>query len=544
MAEGRPPRPPGQSLSRRAFLGVLGAGALASCTGGGSSAAPSTGGTASGTPTSPAGTSATTVPVRLAADPFTLGVASGDPLPDGVVLWTRLAPEPLAPGGQGGMPDRDVAVRWEVAADEAFAAVVAGGEVQASPDAAHSVHVDVRGLEPGRPYWYRFGAAGFESPAARTRTAPAAGAPVERLRLAVASCQNWQSGFYTAHAAIATDEPDLVAHLGDYIYEGGVVTGAVRPHDGPEAADLAGYRNRYALYKGDADLQAAHRVAPWIVTWDDHEVENNYAGTSPEAGHDTEGFLRRRAAAYRAWWEHQPVRLPPPSGPDLVIHRRLGWGALAELFVLDTRQYRSLQPCNRDDDLGLPCPGVDEPAGTLLGSEQEAWLLAGLADTAATWTVLAQQVVMTPLLLPLGFRNLDQWDGYPAARQRLVDGLAEAGVPNAVVLTGDIHASGVGLLHRAPTDPSSPVVAVELVAPGIASAFPEGFASLAEATLAGNALVPYVEVRRRGYVRCDVTPTAWRADVRLVDRVDVPGAPVRTDATFVVEAGRAGVSRV
>ncbi|MBK9178483.1 MAG: alkaline phosphatase D family protein [Acidimicrobiales bacterium] len=538
-------RPPWLPLSRRAFLGVLGAGAVAACTGGSgsSSSAPSSTEAGGATPSRPPSAPPTSAAARLGADPFTLGVASGDPLPDGVVLWTRLAPEPLAPDGAGGMPARDVAVRWQVAADEAFASVVAGGEVAASPDAAHSVHVDVRGLEPGRPYWYRFAAGGFESPVARTRTAPAAGAPVGRARFAVASCQSWQSGYYTAHAAIAADEPDLVLHLGDYIYEGGVATGAVRPHDGPEAADLAGYRNRYALYKGDADLQAAHRSAPWILTWDDHEVENNYAGASPEAGNDTEGFLRRRADAYRAWWEHQPVRLPPPVGPDLAIHRRLGWGGLADLFVLDTRQYRSVQPCGRDDDLGQPCPAVDDPAATLLGAQQEAWLLAGLADADATWTVLAQQVVMTPLLLPLGFRNLDQWDGYPAARQRLVDGLVGAGVADAVVLTGDIHASGVGLLHRAPADPASPVVAVELVAPGIASAFPEGLAGLAEATLAGNALFPYVEVRRRGYLRCDVTPTAWRADVRLVDRVDVPGAPVQTDATFVVEAGVPGVTR-
>ncbi len=286
-------------------------------------------------------------------DPFTLGVASGDPLPDAVVIWTRLAPRPLEPGG--GMPDRIVPVRWEVAGDERFAHVVRRGVAAARPERAHTVHVDVRGLQPHRRYWYRFRAAGELSPAGRMRTAPAPGAAVP-LSFAVTSCAQYEHGYFTAYRHLADEDCDVVFNLGDYIYEYEAddyvaPTGNVRDHVGPEVRTLDDYRQRHAQYKTDPDLQAAHAAAPWIVTWDDHEVDNNYADDIPEDRDAEEGnattadFLARRAAAYQAYWEHMPLRTAPPKGPDLPLYRRFAFGSTATFSVLDTRQYRTDQPC-------------------------------------------------------------------------------------------------------------------------------------------------------------------------------------------------------
>jgi alkaline phosphatase D len=357
----------------------------------------------------------------LPAYPFTLGVASGDPLADRVVLWTRLAPEPLAAGGGGGMPAEPYTVFWEVANDEAFRSLARTGSAVADPSLGHSVHVDVNGLEPDRWYFYRFHAGGHVSPVARTRTMPARDAAPALLRFVSASCQNYRAGFYTAHAAIAQEDIDLVTFLGDYIYESGQGDG-VRDHDGPRIQDLAGYRNRYALYKSDANLIAAHRICPWITTWDDHEVANNYVGSiadenGPDFGQPPEYFAQLRAAGYQAWYEHQPVRLLPPKGDSFRIYRDLAFGDLAKLFVLDTRQYRTDQQCG--DSLSPVCAGFPDPQGDVLGAAQEAWLLGGLGASSSVWNVLAQQIVFAPT--PAGpLRNFDQWDGYPLARQRLV----------------------------------------------------------------------------------------------------------------------------
>ena len=322
----------------------------------------------------------------------------------------------------------------------------------------HSVHV---AATVAGPSWYRFRAGGFTSPIGRL--APVTG-DAASLRLASASCQHFETGFYAAHRDIAEWAPDAVVFLGDFIYEGAsnpVGDGRVRSHDGPEPVDLAGYRARYAQYLSDPDLQASRACAPWLVIWDDHEVENNYAGLEPQDPAERDAFPTRRAAAYRAWWEHMPVRLPPPvDGADDPIYRTVSLGGLADVIMLDGRQYRSDQACG-DVTLSVdpPCPESLDPARTMLGATQEAWVGGELAAGRSTWTVLAQQTVLTDLRLPNGaVVNFDQWDGYGPARERL---LAQAAVADrVVVLTGDIHLAGIGRL---------PGVGTELVASSISS---------------------------------------------------------------------------
>lgn len=279
----------------------------------------------------------------FASYPFSLGVASGDPLPDSVVLWTRLAPDPLRGGG---MPEEDVQVEWVVAQDERLTRVVKRGTALAPAALAHSVHLEVSGLEPDRWYWYQFRVAGEASPVGRTRTAPPLEADPRLLRFAFASCQHYEQGFYTAYRHLANEDLDLVFHLGDYIYENSGVREQVRFHTYTELATLQDYRNRLALYKTDPDLQAAHAAFPWVVTWDDHEVDNDYAGKISENNDPEAAFLQRRAAAYQAYYEHLPLRRSSmPRGPDAEIYRSLPFGRLARFYILDTRQYRTDQPC-------------------------------------------------------------------------------------------------------------------------------------------------------------------------------------------------------
>lgn len=516
-------------VTRRAFIGGIGGLLLTlGCRGNGPGPGPT-----------PARTTVDGATGRLRRYPFTLGVASGDPRHDRVVIWTRLAPDPIAGGGLGTAP---VGVEWEVAADERFGRAVARGTAMAVAALGHSVHVEVAGLEPDRWYHFRFRAGRHVSPVGRTRTMPAPGATPRRFRVAFASCQSYTEGYYAAHRHLAADEPDLVLWLGDYIYEGGPGgPDAVRHHDGPEATTLAAYRNRYALYRSDPDLQAAHAAAPWAVTWDDHEVDNNYAGDRAEDGTPPEQFLLRRAAAYQAWYEHQPVRLPTPAGPRYRIHRTLDVGRLARVAILDGRQYRTDQPCGRPFDLGPTCPAAEDPTATMLGAEQERWLARRLEGSPATWNLLANQTILTPSRIPVGddvFANLDQWDGYPAARRRLLATLARAA--NPVVVTGDIHASAVGDVRADPDDPASPVVATEFVGTSISSDFPAAFAALFEAAAARNPDARYANARQRGYVRLDLTPQEVRADYRLLADARDPRSPIGTAASFAVAAGRPG----
>lgn len=516
-------------VSRRRILTVAAAGGLVAATGSWRAVA------------ARAATVAGSAP-RLAVDPFALGVASGDPGADGVVLWTRLTQDPAAVAG--GMPPVDVPVRWMVARDEGMRRIVAGGRVAATPEAAHSVRVVVEGLEPDRPYWYRFVVGDHETPVARTRTFPAANRRADRLDFAVTSCQNYRDGYYNAWADVAADEDlDAVLFLGDYIYESGEGMGAVRAHPIAEVVTLDEYRARYALYRGDANLQAAHAVAPWLVVWDDHEVDNNYQGTSPEVGSPTSdpaAFLARRAAAYRAWWEHMPTRLAPPTGPDLPIHRRADFGRLARFHLLDTRQYRSNQPCAPANDVGPVCAEARGPDLTVLGDAQERWLDAGLRSSGASWDLLGQQVTFSQLAFspgPDGVRNLDQWDGYPDARRRMIDAWRRAGIKNPVVLTGDIHANIVGDVTADFDDPQAPHVGTELVGTSISSSAPAVLQQVLTDVVGRSPHLRWADATARGWLRATVTPEVLQADYRTVDDNRVEGSPLRTARSFVVESG-------
>lgn len=464
----------------------------------------------------------TTPPVPpLPERPFTLGVASGDPDAESVVLWTRLLPA----------PPEDVPVVWEVATDERFDEVVAAGVEVARPAQGHAVHAVAAGLEAATPYWYRFRAGDHETAPARTRTMPAGEA--DRFRFAFASCQDRRDGDWPAVAHLAEEDVDLVVWLGDYIYEG--------PHDedgSPEATALPEYRQRYALYKGDTRLQAAHAMAPWLVVWDDHEVENDYAGILPQDAADAGTFAARRLDAYQAWWEHQPTRLPPPNGPDHPINRAVRAGDLVAFFAIDGRQHRSDQPCG--GGLGGDCDERHDETRTMLGVEQERWVADELPASSATWNVVANQTVFSPSELVFGpttIINHDQWDGYPAARRRMLDVLAETS--NPIVVTGDIHASAVNDFHRDPADQASPIVGTELVGTSISSEFPADLVQVFEsaARVAGAKMA---DAAHRGYVVCEVTPDELRADYRVVESVAVPESPISTSSSWVVEAGTPG----
>jgi alkaline phosphatase D len=478
----------------------------------------------------------------FSGSPFTLGVASGDPSPDGFVLWTRLATDPL---NGGGMAPQRIDVEWEVASDDRMTRVVKMGRAVAAPEWGHSVHVEVSGLEPHRWYWYRFRAGNEVSPVGRTRTFPAAHAAVDRLRFAFASCQNFEHGLYTAYEHMTREDVDFVLHLGDYIYESGGVEGRARRHLGRELMTLDDYRNRYAQYRSDPALQQVHALFPWIVVWDDHEVDNDYAGLFPERGDSFETFAVRRAAAYRAYYEHMPLRRTSvPRGALLQLYRPFHYGTLASIFMLDTRQYRTDQPCV---DIGTPnCAGAQDPNATLLGSSQEKWLLSGLDRSSAAWNLLAQQIMMAPLDRAAGPErrfSMDTWDGYERSRRRLMEFLGTRRARNPVTLAGDVHNNWVNDLRLDFNDPKSPVVATELVGTSITS---NGDGSDMSATLqvalAENECVRFCN-DQRGYVTCEIGPRQMRTDFKVVDYVTRPGAPIKTRATFVVEDGRAGAQR-
>ncbi len=484
----------------------------------------------------PAALAATPTPRGPAvSEPFTLGVASGDPRHDGVVLWTRLAPDPLAEDGLGGMPDRTVDVQWQVSHREDFAVLAASGTTETGPDQAHSVHVELEHLRPRADYFYRFRVGNEISPVGRTRTAPVPGTRLERFDFAFASCQSYTHGHYTAQAHLAEEDLDLVAFLGDYIYEtpdqGEIGRGHV-----PEAEirSLADYRIRHAQYKTDLDLQAAHAAFPWAVVFDDHELENNWADdTSYEEDVPPEEFLLRREHALKAYYEHMPLRAAQrPAGPDLHLYRRLTFGNLVDVHLLDTRQYRDAQVEDSERE---------DPQRTLLGADQRRWLSQGLADSTATWNVLAQQVFFSQRDFAEGDTTSfsdDAWDNYKAERDSVRDEIA--GVSNPVVLTGDVHANYVVDVKADFDDPYSATVATELVGTSFTSGRDGVEQNPGDAVqLAENPHIKFIN-RNRGYVRNTVTPTEWTADYRVVDYVSEPGAPIRDRAGFVIDSGVPG----
>ncbi|GAB5558782.1 MAG: alkaline phosphatase PhoD [Synoicihabitans sp.] len=481
---------------------------------------------------------------KFSAYPFTLGVASGDPLADGVVLWTRLAPQPLEPGG--GMGDQNIAVAWQIAEDEGMSRIVQSGEATAQADWSHTVHVEVDGLRADRWYWYQFKAGGEISPVGRTRTTPTIGSLPDRMRFAMASCQHYEAGLYTAYDHMAREDLDLVVHLGDYIYEGAAKPDRLRKHVGRECMEIDDYRIRYALYKSDPHLQAAHAAAPWIVTWDDHEVANNYANAYLKNGTPPDEFLRRRAAGYQAYFEHMPLRRRSlPRGPDMLLHRRVSYGRLAQFHVLDTRQYRT--PQQLGDGNKPPTPVLLDPNGTLLGDRQRKWLFDGLDQSSADWNVLTQQVMMARVDRSPGPKvthSMDQWPGYEFERRRVLKHFHDHRIKNPVVLTGDIHKHWANELIVDFDQLDSKIVGTEFVGTSISSSGngaeqPNGHDQI----LAEN---PFVKLfnGERGYVSHELTAKTWRADYRTIPFVTRPDAPLTTRASFVVESGRPALNRV
>ena len=470
---------------------------------------------------------------------FALGIASGQPRTDGMVLWTRLTGDDL--------PDR-VAVRWELAEDEAFRKVVASGAEIAEVDWAHSVHAEPGGLAPDRWYWYRFAALGDQSSVGRTRTAPAPDAAAT-LNFVIASCQRWEVGHYAAWRHAADEDLDLVMFLGDYIYEYASRADSLRQAEGGSVKTLAQYRARYATHKSDPALQAAHARIPWLLVWDDHEVGNDYANLRSE-GLDAD-FATQRAAAYRAYWEHMPFpKSARPVGPDMRITGRLDWGRLARIHLLDDRQYRDPQVCPRPGRGGsntvplAECPDLLDPKRTLLGAEQERWLADGW-DTHRPWNLLAQQTLMARFAWrdPAnggGTYWTDGWDGYAPARNRLLGVVAERQIPGVVVLGGDVHSNYVADLKPDYDDPKSPVVATEFCGTSITSL------SLAQSRIdAARPFNPHIHYGRgdqRGYMRFRLDAKQLEAQVRVVDDARDPASGIKTAARFVVGAAKPGAS--
>jgi alkaline phosphatase D len=462
----------------------------------------------------------------LPANPFTLGVASGDPWRDSVVLWTRLALDPLADTGLGGMPDQRLPIQWQVAKDDRFRQIVRAGTVGAGPRTAHSVHVEVGGLQPGTEYYYRFRVQGHVSLTGRTLTTPGKGS-MRDLTMCFASCAHFGEGFFTAYRRLAEDHPDLVLHLGDYQYEYPAKATDVRLVQGPETRTLANYRQRHAQYKTDPDLQLAHATAPWLVVWDDHEIENNWADEVPET--PDPGFLDRRAAAFQAYYENMPLRKSAkPQGIDMRLYRRFAWGELATFHMLDTRQYRDHQVCGATD-----CATRLDAMRTITGVDQEQWLRYGLQHSRARWDVLGQQVFFSQWDLTAGPQqgfSMDAWDGYHASRGRICAALGQ--VRNGVVLTGDVHRHWAGEI-KADADQSN--VGIELVTTSITSSG-DGDESTSAGVLAENPHLKFFK-NRRGYVRTTFTANELRADFRVLPHVRTPDAPVTTAASFVTVDG-------
>lgn len=475
---------------------------------------------------------------RPTSDPFTLGVASGNPRPNGVVLWTRLAPEPLAPGG--GMPVESVAVQWELAEDEQFSRGLRSGSAYAIADEGHSVHVELEELPPGRVWYYRFRVGDAVSAVGRTRSAPAADAAVDRLRLALASCCHYEQGWFVAYREIAQRDLDLVVHVGDYIYESAWGSNRVRRYGSPEPMTLEDYRQRHAIYRLDPDLQQAHANHPWLFTWDDHEVDNDYAGPWSQDREPEAAFLRRRAAAYQAYYEHLPLsRSQVMQGPWMRLHGRFAWGQLADVHLLDCRQYRSIQPCRPPGNGGSTnlagCEARLDPAASMLGPAQEEWFYTSLQRSPQRWNLIAQSTLFASKDGDPGPDEViwtDGWDGYVANRERMLT--AMAGKANPILLGGDLHAHYVAQVNNS----DGKTVASEFCGTSITSqAWPQDKIA---AELPANPHLLIGDGSRRGYVALEVRKEQLEADLRVFDDVTDPNSSGGSLARFAVADGRPG----
>ena len=479
--------------------------------------------------------------------PFSLGVAAGDMTADGFVLWTRLAPRPFEP--HGGMPMKPVAIEWQVASDPKFKQIVARGSATTWPELAHSAHVEVAGLRPATLYFYRFSCAGEVSITGRVRTLPTPGAAVDKVRFAAVGCQHFEHGWYTAYRDVANQPLDFVFHYGDYIYEehtekprnpAGQPAALVRAYSGRSPFSLDDYRQRYADTKLDADLQAAHVAAGWYCTYDDHEVQNNWASVYDQEGDPPEIFLYRRRAALQAWYEHMPVRARPTADIVVDFHRRVDYGTLARFHYPDTRLYRSDQPCG--DNYQIDCPGRHASAQDMLNPEQWRWLEEGFRSSRQLWNVVPQQVMLCipdrrEMTATQPIYNMDSWGGYPAAQARLLGIFAGHKPGNVVVVTGDEHRNFANDLLL-----NDRIVASEFVSTSISSNGDNADDDRAPAILAHNGFVKWIN-DQRGYVLTEITREACTGAYRTVETVQRKDAPVAVAAAWAVRAGTAGLVR-
>lgn len=489
--------------------------------------------------------------------PFQLGVAAGDPAPDGFVIWTRLCPRPLDVEAHYGMPRQPVEVTWEVARDLRFRDIVQTGTAVAHPDLGHSVHVELIGLEPGRPYFYRFIAGRERSFMGRARTLPTPGTSLAKLRFGVVGCQHYEQGLYTAHAHLAREELDFVFCYGDYIYEGrgndlyadwttGEIKRSVRKSRGDEIHSLDDYRRRYAEYKMDANLMSAHAAHAWFPVWDDHEIDNNWAGNNDQDGSPPERFRLRRIMATQAYYEMMPLRKASfPVGESIQLNRRARWGNLLEMNFLDTRSYRSDQACG-DDWSRYPCAGVRDPQATVLGAAQERWLLDGLNASKTRWNALAQQVMFSDFSRDAKAEriNLDSWAGYAVPRERLLNHLQQQRLRNVVVLSGDEHQHYALDVKLQGGQSDSPTVLTEFVGSSMSSG-----GDGADLGRGGRAVWdrnPHCKLYngQRGYLVCEVRPDAWQTDFMVLDQVSQPGGVLSRRARFQVAPDQPGAQQL
>lgn len=491
-----------------------------------------------------------------AQDPFALGVASGDPAPDGFVIWTRIAPDPMAEDGLGGAPD-GLPVGWEVSTDADFRHIVARGTATALHSRGGAVHVEVGGLRPDRPYWYRFVAQGVNSATGRAWTTPAADARPERVHFTAATCSHWELGFFAAYRHMAAEEDSrFTLFLGDYIYENagrapGSRADIVRSYGLPEADSLSNYRRRYALHRTDRDLQALHAAAPAIAIWDDHEVQNDYSGIwSQDPKFAPAEFVKRRQAAYRAFCENMPMRLSRViRGDDYRIYRRMRWGRLAQFDMIDGRQFRSPPACTAGLErhnghmTALDCPDLNDPSRTYLGFQQEDWLYDGWSKSRAQWNLLVQNLLIAPMVFdtPKGpVLWTDTWNGFGAARRRLIDAMTSTGIANPVTLAGDYHSFWSNNLYADFDKRGQQPVAAEFVVSSITSGGPpEEFYKKA---LPDNPQVRFFDSTHRGYMRFDMRHDRLDAQCMAIsDRAD-PRATLSVLRSDTVEAGRPGLA--
>ncbi len=512
---------------------------------------------------------------KFQTNPFSLGVGSGSPTHDSVVLWTRLVESSLDSRSTNG----SVIVRWEVADDDKFSRIVQSGQHLATADLGHSVHVELQNLQPDRWFFYRFMVGDAISSVGKTRTFPKAGVPVERLKIAYASCQRWEAGYFTAYKHMLAEKPDAVLFLGDYIYEyPGNPVSAVRL---PSATSSLGfvltlddYRSRYAQYKSDADLQAMHAACPWLLTWDDHEVQNDYAGlTGGDSGiadifSNPADFALRRAAAYQAYYENMPIQASSltkslaglTAGAEMRIYQRVDVGQLASFYMLDTRQYRDRQLCSKNGKFGSSvvnpanCADWLAPKRTLLGAQQESWLSAEFASAKrrnSTWNVMAQSTLFGARDnnpgKDQGFFN-DGWDGYAPARKRLTNALQKHAVQNAVMLGGDVHENWVGYLKadysQTAAAQAAPAIGVEFCGTSITSSAGSSAVEKTPERLAENPQFVFADAKRRGYGVVEFTPKQLTTSLRVVDNVRVQNTVVSTLAQFAVTAGHATIAKL